>query len=303
MIQFADSRIGQPVRFRSLTVFPLFQENRPIDYLLSDEAIESGTVTVGEVSQEGSVPDLFVENKGDRRALFLEGEELRGAKQNRILNTSVLVPAHAKLNIPVSCVEQGRWRRTSAFLAASGTISPSHLRYALKASVSRSLKRNLGHRSDQGQVWEKVQEQQDALAVSSATGALADTYAKYEEEQVEAQKALRYVPGACGLIVAIGQQIVTADFFDKPATCEKVWSRLLSGLVLDSLMGKQAESPPEPAQVEKLLQEIKNASWTQTKAVGEGQEYRAECNGKAGSVLLFDGAMVHGSIVASGLGT
>jgi len=55
----------------------------------------------------GSVPDLLVDNRGDVRVLFLEGEELIGAKQNRILNTSVLVPAHSKIKIPVSCVEPG----------------------------------------------------------------------------------------------------------------------------------------------------------------------------------------------------
>src|SRR5690242_13337551 len=112
MIQFTDLRIGPPLRHGALTVFPLLGGGaHPVDYLLSDEAMEAGTVTVEEASREGSVPDLLVRNKGDRRALFLEGEELRGAKQNRILNTSVLVPAHAKLPIPVSCVEQGRWRR------------------------------------------------------------------------------------------------------------------------------------------------------------------------------------------------
>jgi hypothetical protein len=89
-----DIRIGQPASFGSLAVFPLFCEaNRPVDYLLSDEAMEAGTVTVGEVSQQGSVPELSVQNRSAQRVLFLEGEQLVGAKQNRILNTSVLVPA------------------------------------------------------------------------------------------------------------------------------------------------------------------------------------------------------------------
>ena len=56
------------------------------------------------------MPELMVENKGDMRVLFIEGEELVGAKQNRILNTSILVPAKSKTKIPVSCVERGRWR-------------------------------------------------------------------------------------------------------------------------------------------------------------------------------------------------
>jgi hypothetical protein len=297
---FSEIRIGQPVSHGPLAVFPLFAEaTHAVDYLLSDEAMEAGTVTVGEVSQEGSVPNLVVENKGERRALFLEGEELRGAKQNRILNTSVLVPALAKLTIPVSCVEHGRWRQTSALFMHGKTISPHRLRHGLKSSVTRSLKEKQGHRSDQGKVWEEVRKQQEALGVESGTSALADSYQKYEQNLAEARNALKYVPGACGLAIAIGPQVVTADLFDKPATCEKVWGRLLSGLVLDALVEGQAKRSPDPAQVNQFLHEVRNAAWTPTETVGEGQEYRAEFNGQVGSALLLGGALVHGSVVAA----
>ena len=78
------------------------------------------------------------------------------------------------------------------------------------------------------------------------------------------------------MAVAIGPQIVTADVFDKPTTCEKVWNRFLSGLVLDALLDKgQVAGSPDSAQVSQLLHEIRNAAWTQTEAVGEGQEYRS----------------------------
>jgi len=296
---FAETRIGQPVSHGSLSVFPLFcGENRLVHYLLSDEAIQAGTVTVSEVSQQGSVPELVVENKGLCRALFLEGEELRGAKQNRILNTSVLVPAHVRLTIPVSCVEHGRWRRTSDFFIPSKYISPYHLRHGLKRSVTRSLSEKHGHRSDQGQVWDDVRKQQDALGVSSDTSALADSYEKYEQHLASVKETLKYVPGACGLAVALGSQIVTADVFDNAATCEKVWSRLLSGLVLDSLAEGQVGSPPDVAQVSQFLHEVRNAAWTQVETVGEGQEFRAEFDGKVGSALVFEGVVVHGSVVA-----
>ena len=116
MSTLPDVRVGDPIRHEALTVFPLFSPpDGAVDYLLSDEAIAAGSVTVEEVSEGGSVPNLLVTNQGDSRVLFLEGEELRGAKQNRVLNTSVLVAAHSKTPIPVSCVEQGRWRyRTQA---------------------------------------------------------------------------------------------------------------------------------------------------------------------------------------------
>jgi hypothetical protein len=296
---FTDIRIGQPTSFGPLTVYPLFCEgNRPVEYLLSDEAMEAGTVMVGEVSQEGSVPELVVENKGERRALFLEGEQLVGAKQNRILNTSVLVPALAKLILPVSCVEAGRWRRSSAFFTHSKHSSPHRLRHGLKSSVHHSLVENHGHHSDQGLVWDDVRKQQEALGVTSDTSSLTDTFEQYVQPLAEAQAALKYVPGACGMAVAVGPQVVTADLFDQPATCEKVWGRLVSGMMLDSLAAGQANDSPDPAQVNQFLLEARSAGWTQAKAVGEGEELRAEFNGKVGSVLLLGGALVHGSVVA-----
>src|SRR5260370_40944312 len=109
MFSFPGIRVGNPIRHESLTVFPLFAEpNGQVDYLLSDEALQAGSVRVQEVSEGGSVPDLLVENSGDIRVLLLEGEELVGAQQNRILNTSVLLRARIKIKIPVSCVAPAR---------------------------------------------------------------------------------------------------------------------------------------------------------------------------------------------------
>jgi hypothetical protein len=107
---------------------------------------------VEEVSEGGSVPNLLVRNGTGSRVLFLEGEELRGAKQNRVLNTSVLVAAGSTTTIPVSCVEQGRWRYRSRHFVLGGSHSSSKLRHFLKASVSQSLQVGQGHLCDQGAV-------------------------------------------------------------------------------------------------------------------------------------------------------
>src|SRR5271165_5991343 len=146
MFSIPEIRIGKPCSFKSLTVFPLFgQSNGHVDYLLSDEALQNGVVKVEEVSEGGSVPDLLVENKGDVRVLFIEGEELVGAKQNRVLNTSVLIAAKSKVKIPVSCVEAGRWAYKSRHFGSSGSHSSSKLRSCLKASVTESLRQGGSH--------------------------------------------------------------------------------------------------------------------------------------------------------------
>src|SRR3954468_12885909 len=130
MTTLPEVRVGDPIRHEALTAFPLFSTpDEAVEYLLADEAIAAGSVTVEEVSEGGSVPNLLVTNAGDTRVLFLEGEELRGAKQNRVLNTSVLVAAHSKTRIPVSCVEQGRWRYRSRHFVSGDSHSSPKLRH------------------------------------------------------------------------------------------------------------------------------------------------------------------------------
>jgi len=294
--------VGEPVRHQALSVFPLFAEScSEVGYRLSDEALSDQSVLVEEISQGGSVPDLLVENKGDLRVLFLEGEELVGAKQNRILNTSVLVPAHSKLTIPVSCVEQGRWRYKSRYFGASGSHSPSKLRRALKSSVSRSVKDNRGHTSDQGDVWKEVGALHAAHQVASGTGAMSDAFETYKIRIAFIRSQLQYVEGASGLAVAIGGQVISADLFDKPSTCRKVWDRLLSGVIFDALEAGETDEHASVTAVEQLLGLTGDLPWAPTDSVGEGQEFRAESpRGDHASALVLEGAIVHGSVVARG---
>ena len=55
-VNFPEVRVGQPLRYKSLSVFPLFAESdRNIDYLLADEAIGEKLLTVEEVSEAGRI--------------------------------------------------------------------------------------------------------------------------------------------------------------------------------------------------------------------------------------------------------
>lgn len=299
-VEIPEIKIGDPLRHQALSVFPVFAEgNGGVDYVLSDEALADESVVVEEVSEAGSVPDLLVENRGDQRVLFIEGEELVGAKQNRILNTSILVAAHSKVKIPVSCVEQGRWRYHSRRFGASGSHAPSKLRYALKKSVSASVRTKRGHRSDQSEVWDKVAEVHAEQGTKSATGAMSDAFEATEERRADYRDKIKYVEGATGMAVAIGQHVVAVDLFDKPSTCRKVWNRLLSGFVMDALAASAADGEVSVEDVERFCRKAASAAWEKATAVGEGDEYRAEFDDDQGSALTFDDNLVHASVLSA----
>ena len=73
------------------------------------EVIDTGLVDINEVSEAGSVNVIQVDNRSAFDIFIADGEALVGAKQNRIAEQSVIVPAESKFHIPVHCVEQGRW--------------------------------------------------------------------------------------------------------------------------------------------------------------------------------------------------
>src|SRR5689334_13867649 len=98
---------GNPSSFGGLTIFPLLRTGYlpAPDYILLDEAIAHGSARITELNESGSVPELRFENLGDNPVLLLDGEELLGAKQNRVLNLTILAPRKQSIIIPVSCVE------------------------------------------------------------------------------------------------------------------------------------------------------------------------------------------------------
>src|SRR3954471_15854178 len=88
-------RVAPGIQRHNLTIFPLVDANAPAEasYLPFGVAQKAGLIKVTEVTEGGSVPQLAVETSGESSVLLLDGEELIGARQNRIVNLTILVAA------------------------------------------------------------------------------------------------------------------------------------------------------------------------------------------------------------------
>ncbi len=289
-------------RFKNVSIFPLyFEQPLRVDYRLGHEAIEDGTVVIRETSASGTVSELVVENHDEKCVLLLEGEELVGAKQNRILNTTVVIAAKTRTTIPVSCVEARRWHYNSRDMMAfrpSGHISPAKLRHALKRSVGASARAGRGHGSNQMEVWDRVAQYLDACHAASETDAMEAAFEALRKQASDLRKAMRYAENATGLAVALGKRVVELQLFDKPDTCRKVWDRLLSGVLLDAVTEASSDEAPNVHEVQRFLEGAVEVEWVQVPAVGLGKEYRLDLPDLQGSALVVDGVLVHGSWVA-----
>ena len=142
-------KLGGKQSHLNMTLFPLLASDAgEPDYLILEEALGQGAVEVTEVSQAGSVPDLKLINKSSNKLLVVDGEELVGAKQNRIVNATFLIAGQTEINIPVSCVEQGRWSYRSQKFASGEKVMPSSMRREHQKVVAMSLNEGVGYRSN-----------------------------------------------------------------------------------------------------------------------------------------------------------
>ena len=102
--------VGQPTTIGTVSLHPIYSPGTQ-----ADPAISLGGDIQVEEQSAANVPTLTVTNSGSNPVLLLEGEVVNGGLQDRILNTSVLVPAGATIDLPVSCVEHARWSGTGRF--------------------------------------------------------------------------------------------------------------------------------------------------------------------------------------------
>jgi hypothetical protein len=244
----ASLEISEPVSHGLLHIFPLLGDARAEqDLSLLEDALKSGTLHIEEQHEAGSVPELRVVNEGTFPVLILEGDELLGAKQNRVVNSSVLVAAESELVLPVSCVERGRWSyRSRAF--SSGTGSPHLALRRLNAmSVHDSLRRGRGHRSDQGAVWREVDRKALLHEAPSPTHALQDSRSHLSEELDAFEKLARDLPeGTSGVAVAIGERLMLLELLAGPRSFARAFRKLLSGYAFESVgLGGRYGTPEE----------------------------------------------------------
>jgi ARG/rhodanese/phosphatase superfamily protein/protein kinase-like protein len=287
--------LGPCARRGSVTVLPVFARAvpPPTRYDLGIDALASGTLEISEQPEAPAVDRLLARNHARRRVLLLDGDHLRGARQNRMLISSALIGGDRAVTVPVSCVEQHRWQGPTTQFEADATAGSARVRQIAKLSVTRSLLASGPRRADQSGIWHQIAAQQRSLHVVSATWALSHTYAARAPDLAAAAGQLTYPAGAIGVALGVGDDLVSIDVFDLPAICERYWRRLVAGAVLEGLAAPSPTARVGGADVRRVLDELCTASWSRVPAVGDGDELRTATPLAAAAALMLEGQLVH----------
>jgi hypothetical protein len=288
-------QLGDPVEHRGIVIAPLFPTRDPsCAYATLDEALPRG-LAITETGLDGTVPELAVKNPLDANVLLYDGEELVGAKQNRILNVSVLVAAGSSLRIPVSCVEQGRWSSRSEGMVAADHVSHANLRRR-KAETLAAAPMSLG--VAQGEVWNEVAAKASRMDAPSPTGANSDTFRALGAGLGELEPAFPLEPGQCGALFALGDSLCL-DWVSRSDAFVQLWPKLRRGYLLDALeaLDRPASSPEGLA---RFVSAVDAAGAARQPSVGLGEDVRFRGTAVIGSGLELDGELLQLSAFTSG---
>jgi hypothetical protein len=266
--------LGEPRSLHGLTILPLFPAvSARVEYVGLDEAVSRG-LQVAEVDAAGDVQTLLVDNPLAERVLFYEGEELVGAKQNRVIRGTILVEAKASMKIAVHCVERGRWAFNSAGFALAPRAAYPELRKA--------------QRLGQGAVWAEVGAKSARMHSFSATDAAEQLYVDHKQTLDEYLQALPRLDGQAGALVGVAGRLVCLDYVSGSEVFAGLYLKLLRGYGLSAIESPLAR-PLRKAAVGRFLGELAQRTCRPAAGLGEQGELTEYV---LGSELTVDGEVV-----------
>ena len=295
--------LGLEANYRNLTMYPLVRRSPrggpALDYATLDEGLATGDVDVTEISEQGSVPELRVVNRGRKALLVLDGEELVGAKQNRVVNLTIMVPAEFELRIPVSCVEAGRWRHRSRSFSSAPRTQYASGRARRMSQVTSSMEMRGMYCSDQADVWSHIAEKSAKLRTASPTGAMEAIFTDHASFIDSCVSALQPADGQVGALFAINDRIVGFDLFDDERTLRTLLPKIVRSVAVDALDSPVADKdmPVNPVPLrsmcEQFMAAVGQSPAHSAPAVGLGADVRLTAHGLTGAALVVEEQVVH----------
>ncbi len=261
-------------------------------YISVAKAINGNLIEVKEVSDAGSVNHLFVVNHSDDYVFIMDGDMLEGAKQNRVVNTSIFLAPMSKTTIPVSCVEKNRWSHRTAKFSPSDFTMPSKARAEKARTVKSNLKQSNQYLSNQHEVWDSVDRYSNSLNFVSETSDLNEIIHSREKDFKEFLASFKFNEAANGMAMFSGHSLLSIDIFNRKDIYKEYFERLLKSAAVEMFALKSPNKAVTEAEASfkavSFLDKIESIEKDRYDGVGVGYEMRFEDKELTGFELNFD---------------
>ena len=284
--------VSEPVEKNNITTFFLSSiEKNNNKYLSFSEAIAKNQVQISEVNKEGLLTKLSVSNKSSDNIIILNGELIIGTqiRQDRIVDSTVLIPGYATVLINTFCGEQYRWSpRLSNKISTSESLYFSSGRANNAADINTKL-------SKQCRIWSEISEKISDFNVKSFTNSVDQIYKKKKVNVEEIVNFFKIPSEAVGVALGINHQLVNIDIFSNNCMLQIYLPKIIRSIALDSFKKISKKSYLKKKDVHRFLRQIHQANKQKRKVVEGtlGEELQFNSETVAGSILYHKEQTVH----------
>ena len=282
--QFNSVSFLDKVRIGRLNFYPIKFDLKDIPQNIKslDELFDLNLVKVNELTDEGVVSRVEVHNESEFNLLILDGEAIKGAKQNRIAEKSVIIPPFSSETIPVNCVEKNRWNyeESAEFSKSDFVLNPK-----IRETKANLMKNNL-EASIQSEVWSQIDNLSEKLDSRSYTNDLGEILEKsrfsadfdYFDKLSDKEFNGYIVQGA-------GRSFVEVFFSEK--TCKSNVKKSLNGWLADV-----DEDVYEDINTNQPLYNFLETIWDKENSIGVEDNYSSDEKHNGRSVF-FENKLIH----------
>jgi len=261
--------------------------NHKIDLLTLKKGFELDLVNVKEC-EHSTVNTIIVENKSIAPLLLVDGEEIVGGDQNRILDATILIAPESEMKIPVNCTEHGRWAYKSDFkqsehIANYRTRLAKHHAYRSNGSVQQA-------------VWDSIDDLEMSRSFSSPTQAMSESYENAKADLEEFLDAFNICKGQSGIVILIDGEIKGFEVFLNSEIYREYHEKILKSYLINAEMNDNVFTINEDM-IKSTIDDALSDDFEEVK--NEGLEKRFEIKSEAGlgSCYTYENELIHMSFL------
>jgi hypothetical protein len=287
--QAATFTASGPFTHENLAIYFIHSERSSVEAPLTlHEALKDGVVRIYE---SGNVNEVLIENTGDADVFVQAGEIIKGGKQDRVLNASMIVPPRCgRLPAATYSVEEGRWGQrgiedVTRFSTADALFPHRQAKLAMRAPATVQIASAelpaLTPADPQRDIWLSITSLQESLTrslgrpvnttVSRSSLQLSLETERLKERQTEYVKGVGRLPQdetIVGYAFAVNGRLNSAEVFGSQALFAKLWPKLLRASATEAIAesGRLGDAVPSTEAVAAFLNDV-HASVPRTRSL------------------------------------
>ena len=273
----------KPQHYENIALIPLKSPKNYIDLITLEKGFDLGLVKVKEC-ETSEVNTLIVKNRAVTPLILIDGEEVIGGDQNRIVNSTILIEAESEMKIPVSCTEKGRWEYKSEFTDSDYIANYNTRRnkeYASRGGVSF-----------QSAVWSSIDTLEEEISFKSETTAMSESYENLRSKHEEIIENLPVVKGQTGVLIIVNGEIQGFELFLNSEIYRQFHKKILKSYLIDSKIENKTFAVNTDAAFD-VIKNVFASNFEKRDSFGIEEAFEFDNDEGIGSMYSFKNQIIH----------